>query len=219
LFIGHFAVGFGAKRIAPRVSLGTLFLATQFVDLLWPILVITGLEHVRIEPGNTALTPLDFTDYPISHSLLMVIVWGVLLGGLHYWRKRQKASALIVGGAVISHWVLDYLVHGPDLPLAPGLTARVGLGLWNHPATELTVEGLLYLGGVVLYLRSTRALDRTGRIAFWSLALLLPAIFVMNVFGPPPPGPEAIGYAGLGSWLFVAWGYWVDRHRSATISQ
>jgi hypothetical protein len=213
MFIGHFAVGFGAKRLVPRVSLGTLFLASQFLDLLWPILILAGIEHVRIEPGITAMTPLDFYDYPISHSLLMVIVWGCLIGGLHYWRKREMRAALILGGAVLSHWVLDFLVHGPDLPLAPGWTVRVGLGLWNLPAAELLFEGLLYLGGIIIYLRATKALDRTGRIALGVLAFALAAIFIMNIFGPPPPSATAIGYSGLGLWLFVAWAYWVDRHR------
>lgn len=215
MFIGHYAIGFGAKRLVPRASLGTLFLASQFIDLLWPILVIAGIEHVRIEPGNTAMTPLDFYDYPISHSLLMVLVWAILAGGLHYWRKREKGAALILGGVVLSHWVLDFLVHGPDLPLAPGWTVRVGLGLWNFPAAELMVEGLLYLGGVSIYLRVTKASDRTGLIAAWVLVILLAAIFIINVLGPPPPSEMAIGYAGLGMWLFVAWAYWIDRHRTA----
>lgn len=214
MFIGHYAIGFGAKRVVPRVSLGTLFLAAQFIDLLWPILVIAGIEHVRIEPGNTAMTPLDFYDYPISHSLLMVMVWGFLVGGLHYWRKRDKRTALILGGVVLSHWVLDFLVHGPDLPLAPGWTTRVGLGLWNFPAAEMLIEGLLYLGGMIVYLRTTKATDRTGRLAFWILALLLAGIFIMNILGPPPPSAMAIGYAGLGMWFFVIWAYWVDRHRT-----
>ena len=215
MFIGHYAIGFGAKRLVPRVSLGTLFLASQFIDLLWPVLVIAGIEHVRIEPGNTAMTPLDFYDYPISHSLLMVLVWGILVGGLHYWRKGEKRTALILGSVVLSHWVLDFLVHGPDLPLAPGWNVRVGLGLWNFPVAELLLEGFLYLGGVSIYLRATKASDRTGRVAAWTLAILLAAIFILNILGPPPPSTMAIGYAGLGMWLFVAWAFWVDRHRTA----
>jgi hypothetical protein len=217
MFIGHYAIGFGVKPLVPRVSLGTLFLAAQFIDLLWPILVIAGIEHVGIEPGNTAMTPLDFYDYPISHSLLMVMVWGLLIGGLHYWRKREKRTAVILGGVVLSHWVLDFLVHGPDLPLAPGWAMRVGLGLWNYPMAELPVEGLLYLGGLIVYLRTTKAMDRTGRRAFWILALILAVIFIMNILGPPPPSAMAIGYSGLGMWLFIAWAYWVDRHRTPFI--
>lgn len=214
MFIGHYAVGFGAKRIAPRASLGTLFLAAQFIDLLWPILVLMGIEHVRIDAGNTVMNPLDFYDYPISHSLLAVLVWGVVVAGLYYWRKREKVTAYILGGLVVSHWVLDFLTHRPDLLLVPGLDLRVGLGLWNHPLAELLVEGFLYVGGVIIYLRTTEAKDRTGRIALWSLILLLPAIWGLNFVSPPPPSDMAVAYGALGASLFVAWAYWVDRHRT-----
>jgi hypothetical protein len=212
MFIGHYAVGFGSKRIAPKLSLGTLFLATQFLDLIWPVFLILGIEHMRIDPGNTAFTPADFYDYPFSHSLLTVIGWGILLGGLHYWRRKQALAAIVIGCGVVSHWVLDFIVHRPDLPLAPGVETRVGLGLWNSvPATYL-VEGMLYAAGVILYLRTTRPADRTGRVALWVLIVLLPLIWVMNELAPPPPSATAVAYGALAAWLFVAWGYWIDRH-------
>jgi hypothetical protein len=214
MFIGHYAVGFGSKRISPSVSLGTLFLATQFLDLIWPFFVILGFEHLRIDPGNTAFTPADFYDYPYSHSLLTVVGWGLLLGGIHYWRKRQKLAATVVGSGVVSHWVLDFISHRPDLPLAPGLETRVGLGLWNSVPATFLVEGILYTAGVTLYLKTTRAADRTGTIALWALVVLLPLIWVINELGPPPPGDMAVAYSALAAWLFVAWGYWIDRHRT-----
>jgi hypothetical protein len=215
MFIGHYAVGFGAKRIAPKVSLGTMFLAVQFLDLIWPIFVILGIEHFRLDPGNTAFTPADFYDYPFSHSLLTVLGWGLVLGGLHYWRKKDRVAAIVIGAGVVSHWVLDFIAHRPDMPLAPGVDARVGLGLWNSMAGTFLVEGALYCLGIYLYLKTTKAVDRTGTVALWLLIVLLPAIWVLNEMGPTPPSETAVAYSALAAWLFVAWGYWIDRHRVA----
>jgi hypothetical protein len=135
-FIGHFALGFAAKRAAPRISLGVLFAAAQFADLLWPVLVAVGVEKVRIDPGNTAFTPLDFVSYPFSHSLLMIVIWGALCGLLYNNR--------ILFGLVISHWILDFLTHRPDMPLYPGGGPKFGLGLWNSVPATLAVEVLMY---------------------------------------------------------------------------
>src|SRR5687768_4256927 len=130
MFIGHHAAGFAAKRFAPRVSLGTLFAATMLLDLLWPLFLLMGIEHVRIDSGNTAFTPLDFYDYPYTHSLLNVIGWSILAGTIHWLRRKSWRDATVVGLAVLSHWVLDFVTHRPDLPLWPG-GPMVGLGLWN----------------------------------------------------------------------------------------
>src|SRR3989339_1594487 len=121
MFIGHYAVALAAKKGAPKASLGTLFIAAQLVDLLWPLFLLLGLEHVKIDPGNTAITPLNFNDYPLSHSLLMSIVWSLLFGGVYYLIKRNKKTSVILGLCVFSHWVLDFITHRPDLPLAPGV--------------------------------------------------------------------------------------------------
>jgi len=216
MFIGHFAAGMGAKAAAPGVSLGTLFLAFQFVDLLWPTLLLLGIEHVRIAPGITAVTPLDFVDYPVSHSLLAVCGWGILLGGLYRVARKSLRGALVVGLGVVSHWVLDLVMHRPDLPLWPGGSVRLGLGLWDSLAGTLVVEGVVFAVGVVLYLRVTEAKGRAGVYGFWSLVAVLALIHLGNLFGPPPPGTEAIAWAGQLQWLFVGWGYWLDRHRTAT---
>jgi hypothetical protein len=215
MFIGHFAAGFGAKRLAPRVSLGTLFLAAQFIDLLWPTLLMLGVERVRIAPGLTPGVPLVFEHYPISHSLLMVLLWGAVLGGAHYGWRRDRRGAVVVGLAVVSHWVLDLIVHVPDLPLVPGGGPKLGLGLWQSVPATLAVELTLFAAGVWLYACATKAADATGRWAFRSLVAALVLIHLANVFGEPPPGIAALAWVGQAQWLLVLWGFWVDRHRTA----
>jgi len=214
MFIGHFGVAFGAKRAARRVSLGTLFLAAQFIDLLWPIFLLVGLERVRIAPGITRVTPLDFEHYPISHSLLAVLGWAVLLGCAHFLLRRERRAALIVAALVLSHWLLDLLVHRPDLPLAPGVNTLVGFGAWYSMPVTLLLEVPLFLAGVWLYARVTIAKDGRGRWALWALVAFLLVIHAANLFGPPPPDVTAIAWAGQLQWLLVIWAYWVDRHRS-----
>ena len=215
MFIGHFAVGLGAKRFVPAVSLGTLFLAVQFADLLWPVLVLTGLEYFMIKPGITVVTPLDFIHYPWSHSLLMSIVWAILFAGIYLFAKRGKIqAAMIVGFLVLSHWLLDFASHRPDMPLMPGGDLKVGLGLWFSMPATMIVEGLLFIAGIYLYLTTTRATDRTGIFAFWGLIGFLALINVGNMFGPPPPNVEAVAWSAMALWLVIAWGYWIDRHRT-----
>jgi membrane-bound metal-dependent hydrolase YbcI (DUF457 family) len=213
MFIGHFAVGFGAKRFAPGVSLGTLFLAAQFIDLLWPTLLLLGVERVQIAPGITAFTPLDFEHYPWSHSLLMVAVWGGLFGAVYYALRREARASIVLAIAVLSHWLLDFFTHRPDLPLWPGAT-RVGLGLWNSVSGTLAIEVGLFVCGVLLYLHSTHACDAVGRWAIWGLVALLGLIYAGNLLGPPPPSVTAIAWVGHAQWLLVAWAYWMDRHRA-----
>jgi len=212
MFLGHFGVGMGAKALAPRVSLGTLFLAAQFVDLLWPTLLVLGIERVRIDPGATRVTPLDFAYYPITHSLAITILWGLAFALVYQALRRYPRGALILGAAVVSHWLLDAVVHRPDLPLYPG-GPLVGLELWSSLAATLAVELLTFAAGIGLYLRATRARDATGIWAFWGLVAFLGAVYAANLFGPPPPSVQAIAWVGHAQWLLVAWAYWVDRHR------
>jgi hypothetical protein len=215
MFIGHFGLAFAARRATPRLSLGTAFLAAQFLDLLWPTLLLLGAETVRIQPGATAVTPLAFEHYPWSHSLLMVLVWALAVGGVYGWMRGQLRGAVIVGLLVLSHWLLDALVHEPDLPLAPGVGTLVGLGLWNSRAGTLLAEVPIFLIGVWLYARSTRALDRIGAFGFVGLVLFLALVYVANLSGPPPPSVAAIAWVGQAQWLLVAWAYWVDAHRAS----
>jgi hypothetical protein len=212
MFIGHFAVGFAAKRLSPRTSLGTLFVAAQLVDLAWPALVLLGVEEVRIDPGNTAVTPLDFVSYPWTHSLLLVLVWSVAFALFYRAWTGYDRGTWVVGALVLSHWVLDFVTHRPDLPLAPG-EAKVGLGLWNSVPATLLVEGALFAAGVVLYATLTRPRNRTGSVALWALVALLVAIYAANLLGPPPPSPRAIGVVGLLGWLFLPFAVWIDRNR------
>lgn len=219
MFIGHFAVGLAARSVAPRVSLGTLFIAVQFQDLLWPLFLLAGIEHVRISPGITAATPLDFYDYPITHSLLGAAVLATLLGGVYWTIKRHVTSALVIAAAALSHWVLDFITHRPDLPLTYGGETRVGLGLWNSVAASVGVEAAMFTAGIFLYLRGTKAINATGRYGFIVLAVMLAGFYAAGVAAPPPPGPFEIAVAGNLMWLFVLLGYWVDRNRESTVPQ
>ncbi|HXU44625.1 MAG TPA: hypothetical protein VN783_03805 [Thermoanaerobaculia bacterium] len=215
MFIGHFAVGFAGKRPAPRVSLGTLFLAVQFLDLLWPTFLLLGLEEVRIAPGKTAVNSFDFVSYPYSHSLLAALGWSVVFGVVYWLLRRSTRNALLLGLAVFSHWVLDYVTHIPDLPLTIGGSAKVGLGLWRSLSATLAVEFVLFIVGVVIYARATQARDRAGRFGLWSLVAFLIVAYLAATFSPPPTSIPAIAWGAQSVWLIVLWGYWVDRHRTA----
>jgi len=213
MFLGHYAFGLAAKRVAPTVSLGTLFLAVQLADELWPLLLLLGLEHVRVAPGATRMTPLDFYDYPISHSLLALVGWGLGLGALHFAQRRNWRAAGILAAGVVSHWVLDVLVHRPDMPVLPQ-GPRVGLGLWNSVGATVALELGFYAAGLAIYTATTRPVDRTGRFALWALVLLLVVVWAGAVAGPPPANERALAFSALALWLVVPWGYWIDRHRT-----
>ncbi len=217
MFLGHFAVAFAAKRAAPSISLGTLIFASQLIDLLFPLFLLLGLEHVRIDPGNTAVTPVDFYDFPFSHSLLAVLLWSVLFAVLYFLIRRSRRNAVVAAVVVVIHWLFDLVSHKPDLPLIPGTDLRVGFGLWNSRTATFLLESALFAGGVLIYARTTRALDRIGILAFWSLVLLLAVIYLGNMFGPPPPNVNAVALVSLSQWLFVVWGYWLDAHRTTTV--
>jgi hypothetical protein len=213
MFIGHFALGFAAKPAAPRVSVAVLFAAAQLADLTWPLLVAAGLEQVIIDPGNTAFTPLDFASYPYSHSLLTLIIAGAVFGGLAGAVVRSGRTAIVVGLLVVSHWLLDWITHRPDLPLYPG-GAKFGLGLWHSIPATIAVEAAMFIVGVVIYARSTRPRDRIGRRAFGAFVAFLVVVYIANL-GPPPPSVEAIVWVGLaGGAVLMLWARWFDRHRN-----
>lgn len=217
MFVGHFALAFGAKRLAPTASLGTLFLAAQFADLLWPSLVLAGVELFEIAPGDTVVTPLHFIYYPWSHSLVALAAWGALFALLHRALRRDSVpgAALVVGALVLSHWVLDVVSHRADMPIDLRSDALVGLGLWNSLPATLLVELTLFAVGVALYARATEAIDRIGARGLWALVAFLVVIHAANLFGPPPPSIEGVAWTAQSMWLLVAWGWWVDRHRRA----
>jgi len=213
MFIGHFGVGFAGKKFDKSASLGTYFMAAQWVDLIWPILLLLGIEKVQIEPNISVVTPLDFIYYPFTHSLLAAIIWGGLFGLVYFLIKKKLKTAIILCALVVSHWFLDLLVHIPDLSLIPGLDLKVGLGLWNNFIATLIVEGLIFIGGIYLYLKTTKAKNKTGNFALWGLILFLVLIYMGNLFGPPPDSVQAIAIVGNAQWLIILWGYWIDRNR------
>lgn len=214
MFIGHFAIALGAKKWAPRVSLGILFLACQLADLIWPNLVLLGVESFRIEPGATAVTPLDFLHYPWSHSLVALLLWSALFVLLYGVLTRiGLKSAVVIAVLVLSHWVLDVVTHRPDMPVTFSDSTRIGFGLWNSPVLAVGLELLLFAAGVWIYSRTTTAIDRKGSIGFWTLVLFLLVVYVLNLAGPPPPSVAAVAWSAQALWLVVAWGFWVDRHR------
>jgi LexA-binding, inner membrane-associated putative hydrolase len=211
MFIGHYAVGFAAKKFAPKASLGPLLAAPLFADILWPIFVLLGVERVRIVPGFTALNPLDLEYMPWSHSLLMDCVWGLVFGGIYYAITKYRAAGIAIFFGVVSHWVLDWVTHRPDMPLAPGLDTKLGLGLWNSVVGTRIVESIMFIAGVWLYLRTTRARDGVGRWAWWGLVALLAVIYFMKA---QPGSVQVLVISGL---VFEAatllWAWWADRHR------
>jgi len=223
MFIGHHAVGFALKRAAPRTSLGALMAAPLLLDLLWPMFLLLGWEQVRIDPGNTPFTPFDFVSYPWSHSLLMAAAWGAAFGVLYFWRARLGTAAWWIAAGVVSHWVLDWLTHRPDMPLVPGGGAKVGLGLWSSIPATVAVEATLLVAAVWLYLAGTRNRDRVGRYGLWGFLLFVVAMYSAVVWqaahGNPGPYPTVtqIASTGLAAWLFPLWAGWFDRHREARL--
>ncbi|MEP6943880.1 MAG: metal-dependent hydrolase [Betaproteobacteria bacterium] len=212
MFLGHIGLALAAKRVARRPSLGTLCLAAQLPDGLWPLFLLLGWEEVRIVPGITPVTPLMFMSYPYSHSLLACIVLGVLVGGIYYAKKQYLRGALWLAALVVSHWVLDWISHRADMPLWPG-SPRHGLGLWNSLALTLIVEFALFAAGVWIYVQYTRPRDRWGKWLLASFVGVLVLVYLASVFGPPPPSVKVLAWSGLLGWLFLAWAYWIDRHR------
>jgi hypothetical protein len=217
MFLGHFGVAFALKRMEPKISLGTLFVATQLADVLWGVFLLLGWEHVRILPDDNPLLTLQFYDYPISHSLVGALGWGLAAAALYYsWPTRDttrhwQASAL-VGAAVASHWLLDLIVHVPDLPLAGNDSPKLGLGLWRHFGLSVALELLVLGAGFAVYLtgRSRRHPVRPVRLAI--VLLLLVGTYAASIFGPPPSSIEAIGAGDVVFMLAMgALAAWADR--------
>jgi len=203
--------------MAPAVSLGTLFMACQFADLLWPTLVMLGLEIVEIDPGNTLVTPLNFVKYPYSHSLVMLLVWSMVFALCYFAIRRGRAGAITVGVLVFSHYILDVITHRPDMPVTIDGETRLGMGLWNYPGTTLATESAMFIIGATMYASVTRERDRIGKLGLSALVATLVAIYFAALWGPPPPNSQSVAIAGHLSWLFVLWAYWVDRHRQPRV--
>ena len=215
MFIGHFGAGFAGKKFENTASLGTYFMAAQWIDLIWPILLLFGIEKAEIKPGITTVTPLDFTYYPFTHSLMGTIVWAVLFGVVSFFFITKSRTAIILGLLVLSHWFLDLLVHIPDLPIFPGNSLKVGFGLWNSLPATIILEGLIFTLGVYFYYKSTKAKNKIGTYSLIGLIVFLIAMYISNLVGPPPPTIEMVGIVGNAQWLIVLWGYWIDKNREA----
>ncbi len=215
MFIGHFGLSFAAKKVAPKVSLGTLFIATQFVDLLWPFLLVFHVEKVAIIPGYTKTNALQFLYFPYTHSLLMGIVWGAAIGIVYWLFKRDNRGAVIVGLCVLSHWFLDLVVHTADLPLTPFRDYKVGFGLWNNVAISQIVEILIFLTGVYIYGTFTKAKNKTGKWVFGALVIFLLLFNFANTFGPPPPNSIMTLFVSsvVLMAIIISLAYWVDKNR------
>jgi hypothetical protein len=217
MFVGHLAVALGIKPAAPRIPLAVLVAGSFGLDLLWPAFLLLGLERVRIDPGNTAFTPLAFEYYPWTHSLVMASVWAAIAAGLAALWLRVPLAGMVVGATVLSHWVLDLVTHRPDLPLWPGGPTH-GFGLWHSVPGTLIVEGALFAVALQLYSRRFQARDVTGRWALWGLVLFTSAIWISGPVSPPPPGDTAVAIVGFALWVFPVWANWIERHRTSRAS-
>ncbi len=216
MFLGHYGVGLAAKKIAPKSSLGLLLAAAQWLDILWPLFLVLGMEHVRLNPGWTKVTPLEFYDYPLSHSLLMAGLWALLWGLVAVALKADWKISLVLPGLVLSHWFLDLLVHRPDLPITPRGTTVMGLGLWDSPLWTVILEFTFFLAGFAVYIACTKAKDWIGSAGPWLLAALLTGLYVGNLFSPPPPDVNFVAWLALSLWLIYPLAHWIDRHRTAS---
>jgi hypothetical protein len=217
MFIGHFAVGFAAKKFAPRANLAALLAAALFLDILCPVLVLAGWEQVRIDPGNTRFTPLDFVRYPWSHSLLMAVVWATVFALVFYGITHYRRGTVVISIGVVSHWVLDWVSHRPDMPLYPG-GPKLGLGLWNSIAGTMIVEVAMFAAGVYVYAHATRARDISGRYLLAAFVGLLLVLYAADRFSPPPPSVAAIAWTGIAAAIiFLPWSWWIDQHRSSDL--
>jgi membrane-bound metal-dependent hydrolase YbcI (DUF457 family) len=218
MFIGHIAVGLASKRAAPKASLGALTAAALLPDLLWPIFLLTGWEEVWIQPGNTAFTPLAFVHYPWSHSLAAVAAWAALFALGYGLQTRYWRGAGLIGLGVLSHWILDAVTHRPDLPLYPGGSVFIGLGLWNSVIGTVAVEGAMFALAVWLYRSAAGSRRRAGTLSFGLFVATLLLVYVGAFAGPPPPSLRALELTALGAWLLPLWAGWLDRHAAVEAS-
>lgn len=215
MFLGHYGVAFAAKKAAPKVSLGWLFAAAQMADILWPFFLVSHVEQYAVEPGYTKVSAFHFISYPWSHSLLMDLLWGVLVGIGYYAFTKDRQGGLTLGLLVLSHWFLDLVVHVPDLPLSPFTALKVGLGGWNSLTATLIVELSCFFGGVIIYLNCTKAVTKPGRWLPGVLVALLAALFFFFTFSEPKPSPLPALFVSfmlmLAVIFFLAW--LADRNR------
>ena len=212
MFVGHLAVAFASKRLRPEVSLGWFVAAATTLDLVWPLFMLLGVEQVRIAAVGTGFNRLVFDSYPWSHSLLMAVIWGAALAAIARWRGVAAPAAYLIALLVVSHWVLDFITHAPDMPLWPGSSPRLGLGLWNSVPGTLALEGALWLGTITLYVKVRRPTGWLGPLALWSLVAISTVMWGAGPWSPPPPTPRALAWFALIGWIIVPWSVLADKY-------
>jgi hypothetical protein len=211
MFVGHLALGLAGKRASAATSLVWFVAAVTFVDLIWPIFLLLGIERAHPDPGNTAFTPIDLASIPWSHSLLMGLVWAGGFMAVARWRGIAMPTAWLLGALVLSHWVLDFFSHAPDLTLWPGEDSRHGLGLWNSMTGTYLVEGALWIAGIAVFLAVRRLRGWNGALAFWSFVVANTAIWVTSPFATPPPDERSLAVFALAGWIVLPWAWWIER--------
>ena len=217
MFVGHYAVSLALKNFEKRASLGVLFLAVQFVDILFMPFVLLGIERMNIVPDFTQSTHFELEYVPFTHSLVGSVFWAAVAYVVFRWLfVRKQAVALVVALAVFSHWVLDLITHTPDLPLWTDDTIKLGFGLWNSAAATYALEAILLIGALWLYLRATRASSALGKYAIAAFIAILLLINIVNIYGPPPQGGkiEMAVSAMVAYFLFAGVAFWLDKKRN-----
>lgn len=213
MMTGHIAVGMMAKRLHPQISLGTAVFAALWADFVAFVLLIARVERFDPVPG-ASLNRMIGRNIVFSHSLLMDALWAGLFAGIFFLRRRSPRGAWILFAAVVSHWVLDVASHRPDMPLAPGTSTRLGLGLWNSMPTALIVEGALWLLAIIIYLRATFSKKSWAIYGFWIPVILVTLIWRANISAGMDLNPTRAGIGGIVLFsLVVAWAYWMNRLR------
>jgi membrane-bound metal-dependent hydrolase YbcI (DUF457 family) len=216
MFIGHYGVSLAAKRWAPNVSLGWLFLAVQGLDLLFCTFVLLGVEKMAIVPGFTAYNPYDLFFMPYTHGLLGALVWSVIAGLLARALIGRKGAlaAFVVGACVFSHWILDVPMHTADMPLAGNQSTKIGFGLWRHRELSLAAELVAFWAGALFWLRTTGGLGRR-RVTTLVFLAVLTAVLLSTPFSPPPSSPAAFAVTALVAYAVLAgFAAWVERRRA-----
>ena len=215
MFVGHIALAYAAKRVRPDISLGWYYAAVAALDLIWPVFLLLGIEQVDLTTRGTIFTPVVFTSYPWSHSLVMSLMWGILLAGLARAFGTTRGAAPLLVGLVVSHWFLDFVSHAPDMPIWPG-GETYGLGLWNHVRATYAIEGAMWIAGIATYLTVRRPVGWQGWLAFVSFVLISTALWVPGPSSPPPPSVPMLGlFALIGGWILIPWIAWGDRKTRA----
>jgi membrane-bound metal-dependent hydrolase YbcI (DUF457 family) len=214
MFIGHFAVGLATKRLAPEASLGWHILAPGFLDVLFPIFVVLGIESVSIEPGYTAVMPLNLYDIPWSHSLVMSVAWSLAFGGVYFALRKDLRTAGVLAAGVFSHFICDWVTHRPEMQLWPGAAHSLGLNLWSSVPGTVAVELGMWAAAIYLYASKSTPTSPRGTWSFWAFVGLLTAAYLGNVFGPPPPSKEFVLGGIFAICALLPWAHSFDKRRA-----